>query len=239
MLGAYVGGKASLNATRSPRERAFVKRSIVAASAYALGFTAVELVGLLAFPRTFGTVAVQIVVVGLYGTALVLLILRGNRRQRQIQIEDGTYVDPARYPPLDVSRLPRSAVYGSFAGVIFGGTLWMIIMSAVARDWGAGALVLAAAVLVYAACVRTVLRQPPRYFVASRASLLMVGLLNFAAVNLRWNAWMAAYRGHWTYEPLADWPLWAVNALLVVLFGALFLGEHRRERQARQGDRKI
>ena len=233
VAGAYLGGKASLDATRSPRERAFVKHSMVGYTFFALAFAVVEVVGLLALPRLFATVALQLVLVGAYTAGLVAMILRGNRRQIQIQIEDGTYVDPATLPRPDLSRMAPSAFYGSFAGTIFGGTVWMIPMSLIAGEPGVAALVFATALGLFLLCSRAAIREPKRYLRLSALSLVALALLNLAAVNLRWEAWMDVYRRHWTYEPLADLPVWAMNLGLVLLFGWLLLRLRREERMER------
>jgi hypothetical protein len=229
VAGAYLGGKASLDATRSPRERAFVKRSIWVYAAYGLAFVAVEILGLLALPRLVATVTAQVMIVGAYTVGLVLMIVRGNRRQRQIQIEDGTYVDPSTLPRPDPSRLSPSAFYGAFAGSLFGGTLWMIPMSLIAGEPWVAASVFATTLALFLLFSRAAIRQPTRYRRLSALSLVALALLNFAAVNLRWETWMAIYRRHWTYEPLADLPVWAMNVGLAVLFGWLFLGLRREE----------
>ena len=120
LAGGYIGAKASIENTRSPRERQFMVRTAWVALAVALAFSAVMLLGLLLLPRVFANLAVQLLVAGAYTTLLVVFIVRTNRRQRQIQIEDGTYVDPRALPPPDLAESPKGAIYGSLAGAIFG-----------------------------------------------------------------------------------------------------------------------
>jgi Ca2+/H+ antiporter len=227
VAGAYVGAKASLDATRSPRERAFVRRSIFVFTAYALVFLLVELVGLLAAPRTFGTLPVQIAVVGAYTAGLVAMILRHNRRQRQVQVEDGTYVDPASLPPPDLSRVSRGAVYGAFGGGIFGGTLWILPMSWIAGEPLFGVAVMAFAVVLFIVLTQRALRHPAQFFRLEFLAVAILAVVNTVVINLRWEPWMAAYRRSPFYSPGSDLPLWAMNVLLAALFGWLLLHSGR------------
>lgn len=198
VAGAYVGVKASLDATRSARERAFVMRSIGVFTAFALAFAAVELTGLVLLPAVFDRVSVQLALIALYAAGLVAMIVRSNRAQRRIQEEEGPYVHADSLSASDLSQTPASAIYGSFGGTLFGGTFWLVPLSLIEEDVGLGLAILCAAFVLFFVCARTVLQRPARFFRVMTVAEAALGLLNLAAVNLRWDVWMAAYRRHWT-----------------------------------------
>jgi RNA polymerase sigma factor (sigma-70 family) len=99
LLGGYLGAKASIENTRTPRERAFMVRMSWVCGGFVFVFLAL-LGGTLLLarplirtsPALFAALLIGIVLV--YAIGLVTLILWGNRRQRQIQIEDSTTTEP-------------------------------------------------------------------------------------------------------------------------------------------------
>src|SRR5436190_16607720 len=95
ILGAYIGAKASIENTKSPRERQFmVKQTWWAVACVAAFLCAMALVIkfgkklLPTHPVWFATLLIAL------AAGLMVIIVRANRRQRQIQIEDGTYIAP-------------------------------------------------------------------------------------------------------------------------------------------------
>jgi hypothetical protein len=112
--------------------------------------------------------------------------------------------------------MPPSAIYGSHAGFL-GEVLWMLPMCWLAGDWPVGGAVVAFSAAAYTLSVRLTLRRPERYFRIAFWEGLAYGALLLAVINLRWEPWMAAYRASRWYEPMADWPLWLVNVLVVLL----------------------
>ena len=228
-----MGAKASIENTRSPRERRFMVRTTWIAVALSLAFVAVELLGLLFLPRLFANLTGQLLLVGVYTGVLVSFILRTNRRQRQIQVEDGTHVGP-QVPRADLAEMPPRAIYASFAGGVFGSLCWMPIMAFIARDYAVGLATIAFALVLYAASVRAALRAPRRFFRISMAELAAVAAWTTAVVNWKWVAWMEAYRRSSVYEPMSDLPLGAMNVLLAALFLWMFLRLVQLDRQHRR-----
>jgi RNA polymerase sigma factor (sigma-70 family) len=93
ILGGWLGARASIESTRTPRERAFMVRMSWLAAGYAVLFTlallAVILLGVRLAGRSPGLFAGLIIgVVVLYTAGLFAFVLWGNARQRQIQRED-------------------------------------------------------------------------------------------------------------------------------------------------------
>lgn len=235
LVGAYVGAKASIENTRSPRERRFMVRVTWASLAVSLGFAAVEVLGLLLFPRVFANLAGQLVLGGVYAALLVVLILRTNRRQRQIQIEDGTHLESRQVPPPDLADTPPRAIYASFAGGVFGSLCWMPIMAFIARDHPVGLATIVFALVLYAVSVRAALRTPRDFFRIGIAEAAAVAAWTVAVVNWKWEAWMEAYRRTSLYDPMSDLPLWVMNVLLAALFLWIFFRLVRLDRRHRRG----
>jgi RNA polymerase sigma factor (sigma-70 family) len=218
VLGGYIGARASIENTSSARERAFMVRVAWLAAGLALAFGVVEIAGLLLLPQVFANTPAQVAVIGGYTAILVTFIVRSNQRQRQIQREEG--VNALAPAPGAVAQ--KSAIYGSFAGGIFGGLCWMGPITVIARDWVFGIFVLGCAVALFVAISRAVLRRPERYFALARIELGAVIALNALGINLRWEHWMEAYRRSWLYEPSSDLPVWMINVLLAVIGGWCF-----------------
>jgi len=231
VLGAVIGVKASIDNTRSPRERAFMVRNtwrFVGLVAVFLALTFLTMWVLRS--NTTAQVAAAIALAVAYTVVLVVMIVKLNRRQKAIQIEEGTYIDPATQPG---GPMPRKAIYGSLAGGVFGSTCWMVLVAAIAGDWPtAGAIILASGA-IFALGARACLRDPERYYRKALGVIGAVGGLTLVVVNLRWNAWLAAYRKSPLYQSSNDMPLWAVNLIVLALFGflaiqMLLLGRRQR-----------
>lgn len=221
LAGAYLGGRMSIENTRSPRERRYMVRVTWIAAGLALAFAAVELLGLLLLPRVFATLAGQVVVAVLYAGLLVAFILRTNRRQREIQVEDGTYVDPRSLPtPPPAPAAPR-AILASLAGAVLGPLCWIPIMAFVVGDARVGFATIAFAAGVYALAAWAALRTPRAYFKLALATTVAVGVWTAVIVNLRWEPWLAVYRTTSIYDPASDLPLWAMNLMLATLYLAI------------------
>jgi hypothetical protein len=94
-------------------------------------------------------------------------------------------------------------------------------------------------VVLLFATMAMVRRRPDRY---GTAALLMVcGVLvsTLTAVNLRWAAWMDAYRQSGVYEPVNDVSLTTVNLVVLGAFAvvfALFGAGYVRARGQARGD---
>jgi hypothetical protein len=219
VAGAILGVQASVRNTRSPRERAHMVRFAWLCTGYVAAFLLVLLAGLLFWPRVFGTVAVQVPLWVAYAAGLVVMILRSNRRQRQIRVEDGTWVAPALVSP----SASTGSAWSGLGGATLGAIAWLLPLAFIAGEplWA-----LAIAAVAFTACAvaaRAVARRPPEFFRIEIRLLAVLAVLNFTVVNLRWPDWMAAYR----QSPIfayggVDIPLPWMNVLLLGVFGWLF-----------------
>jgi RNA polymerase sigma factor (sigma-70 family) len=100
--GAFIGARASIVNTRSPRERRFMVQMVWVAVALSTVMVALQLVVAFFFRTLFTSVAWH-VAVGTVETAVILwLVVRTNRRQRQIQVQEGTAKPPP--PPAPHAR---------------------------------------------------------------------------------------------------------------------------------------
>jgi RNA polymerase sigma factor (sigma-70 family) len=232
VAGAILGVQASIRNTRSPRERAFMVRMAWMCTAYVLAFAAVESAGFLLWRRAFATLAVQLPLWLLYAVGLLVLIVRSNRRQRQIRVEDGTWVDPvavAAGPPT------TAQLWGSMGGGAFGAVCWLIPLAFIAGEPLLAVAVTAAAGLSCWLAVRAAARAPADYFRVGIRLVAALGLLNLAVVNVRWTAWMGAYRRSAVFAYGGrEMSLIAVNLMVLAVFGGLVVLFHFNDRNLRR-----
>jgi RNA polymerase sigma factor (sigma-70 family) len=234
VLGAVVGIRASLENTLSPRERAYMVHVTRLGLLYVLAFGVVEALGLLLAPSVVGTLQAQLVLAGVYAAGLLAFILRTNRRQRQIRIEDGTWVEPK---PVDWGSpaATKAAIYGSLGGGVFGSVCWIVPMAWIADDWPTAYAVLAAASVLFVALARVCVRRPQDYYRAAAALAAGAGGINLFVVVLRWEAYEAAYRASRFYTVGAGIPTWVMAPGIVVLSVWLVLRFLDQDRALRQG----
>jgi RNA polymerase sigma factor (sigma-70 family) len=230
LLGGMLGTWFSIRNTNSPRERRFTIR--MALLVWLLLFVLVglpltlALAGLIPKWAYWSCFAVFFVI-------LLPLIFWSNAHQRRIQIEDGTCRQP-EYTPMPVTR---SGVYGSFAGSIFGATLWLLILTALAGDWVSFSVIVGCDILLFLGATALCLRDPQRYWSVAILTACALLAMTLAAINLRWTAWMHAYRQSAAYDPRNDVSLLTVNLILLGLFVALlalFAAQYLRHNAAKK-----
>jgi hypothetical protein len=223
VLGGLFGTWMSVKHTRSPREKwLMVKFGLFVWGELILLFLIIGLLGLLAakdivplwmFWTVFG--------IGMTAHAVLLVpaVIRINRRQRQIQKEDGTYVEPQYHPV----KMSKANVYGAFGGTIFGAVCWIIPVSFISRDWLVAAVALIVAYLTFVISTKSCMRDQRKYWLIVIGDMIALCALNLVIVNLRWNSWMELYRRRSYYDPRFDLPLWAMNLIIGAVFGFLLL----------------
>lgn len=227
LLGGIFGAWCSIKNTRSPRERRFMIRMTVLVWLLLCGLIGVPLVLMLTgiVPAWFYWMCFTV-----FFCILIPLIFWGNRRQQQIQVEEGTFV-----PPPDARATPtKPALYASFGGALFGSILWLLILAGIAHDWAALAAVLGGAAVLLPVTVRIAAR-PGRYWPAAYVAHAGIAALTFGAVNLRWQRWMHVYRRSTLYDSTNDVSLTTINLIVAAafLFALTMLtltARHRRRR---------
>jgi len=222
VLGGYVGTRASIINTRSPRERQFM----IHVGRMVWGFVTAFLL-LLFSAKFFGhglasshPAAFVVTIGGLwvaYLSGLIVFIVWGNSRQRQIQIQDGTYVQRTSAPTAIVSAPSRGAICGSLGGSIVGGTLWMAILAGHTHDWLSLGVVVLAAAGTFIAGTMVCLRRLDKCFAIAAASTAVIGVLAVILMNLRWENWF----GH--DLQFESWSARGMSVVIVLLYSALAL----------------
>ncbi len=216
LLGGLFGSWMSIKNTSSSRERTFmIRMTIVVWSLLVL------LVGLPLVLRlvNVGPKWMYWVLFAVFFALLLPLILWSNARQRQIQKEEGTYLEPQYHP----AEMSKANVYGAFGGSVFGSVCWIIPMSLMTRDWLAAVAVVAAAGLIFIISTKKALHKQERYWRILIWDMIALCVLNLAAVNARWSQWIPVYRQSSSYDRRVDMPLWGVNLIFVAVFGGLLL----------------
>jgi RNA polymerase sigma factor (sigma-70 family) len=214
LLGGLLGTWASIHNTHSPRERRFMIRTSIVMwllLAALMGVLTLALVGMVPRWAFWACFAV-------FFALLPLLITLTNVRQRQIQMEEGTYPPPPGPPP----RFTAGSIYGGFAGGIFGSISWFLLMAGIAHDWLVFALSLAGAMLTFLVTAHIAYRYGRRDLGAWLA-LAGIAVLTFTAVDLRWDVWLPLYRQSRYYDPGRDIPLKVLNVIMIAAFAGTAL----------------
>ncbi|MCU0915899.1 MAG: sigma-70 family RNA polymerase sigma factor [Planctomycetes bacterium] len=231
LLGGILGAWYGVRNTKSNRERSFMLRLLV--------LVCVLLAILVALPLTLTLVGLiprwtYWSCLGVYLILLVSLMFWSNARQKRIQIEEGTSHSPGE----GLAYIPRPGVRTSFVGPIFGGTLWLLIVTGMTQDWMSFGVIVGGDVLLSLVAAMFYARHPERYWSIALLMECALMAMTLAAVNLRWTAWMQAYRRSTTYDPGNDVGLRTLNLILAVLLIALVaLGatQYARHRATRKG----
>jgi RNA polymerase sigma factor (sigma-70 family) len=223
LLGGLFGSWMSIKNAKSSQEKHFmIKCALAMWCELVVLFLVLGLFGLLAVKGVVPKKVFWVVFAIMMTVHLILLmpaILWANRRQRQIQKEQGTYVVP-QYQSVKMSK---ANIYGAFGGSIFGGICWVIPISIITKDWLTAVVVLAIAGAIFIISAKKALRNREKYWRILIWDIIVLCALNLAVVNLRWNQWMPLYRQSPSYNRLGDIPLWGVNLMFIGVFGGLLL----------------
>jgi len=119
--------------------------------------------------------------------------------------------------------LSKGAIYGAFAGGIFGGVAWILPTSFMARDWPAAAIVFAAASLIFVVSTTLCLRDQGRRWRILVWALVALCALNLAVVNTRWNLWKQALKQTPGFTPSTSLSRWTINLAIAAITAALLL----------------
>lgn len=133
--------------------------------------------------------------------------------------------------------LSKGAIYGAFAGGIFGGVAWILPTSFMAKDWPAAAITLAAAALIFLASTTLCLRDQGSRWRILVWTLIALCALNLAVVNIRWSLWKQALKQAPGFTPPTSLSRWTINLAIAAIIAALLLiclrlNSRRREQTA-------
>jgi RNA polymerase sigma factor (sigma-70 family) len=226
LLGAYLGAKASIENTRSPRERRFMIRQTWWAGAYVLAFLAALIMAM-----TFGKrllpehpvafAGLLVALVAGYLAGLLAMVLRSNRRQRDIQIEEGTYVPPAVLQSRLLSSSPerfRRGIYGGLGGGVFGSVAWAGLEAGRHSDWITLGGLTGMALCAWVVGGKAAVKNPRKSLRVLLVTVISVAFLSLSVVDLRWKAWMAVSPGS---AAAKHWTLIGINAFLALLLAVI------------------
>ncbi len=200
LLGGIIGATASIRNAKSPRERNFLIKFTIIVTVWGILFIGVlyamthYLVHNIVWNvhNTVWIVGAMISLILVYLIGLVVLIIWINFRVKKIQMEDGTYIDPATWKKMayqNFGKMSKGSIYGSFAGSIFGSVSWMLPNSIIAHDWVTGIMVILVSVIIYLASVKYCIRRPERYLKILIWAMFYVYLLTITVIFLRWESW--------------------------------------------------
>jgi len=119
--------------------------------------------------------------------------------------------------------LSKGAIYGAFAGGIFGGVAWILPTSFMAKDWPAAAIVFAAASLIFVVSTTLCLRDQSKRWRILVWSMIALCALNLAVVNIRWNLWKQALKQAPGFTPPTSLSRWTINLAIAAIIAALLL----------------
>lgn len=228
MLGAWLGAWFSIRKARSARERNYLIRMTWLLTALVALFSA-ALLGLAIGGRTIAHEQPGFFAMLLggsllaYGLVIFALARRVERRQRQIQHEDGTETSPAEdgQSALELRRR-RAARMGGIAGA----AIAPAFLPVQAGDWVSVGAILVAGLFAYLLCERMARRHPDdwrrRAFFVPFAFL---GICWLALLNLRFTTWFPQLDGRpgfltWTW-------IW-IPVLMALIAGEILLSRRRR-----------
>lgn len=231
IFGAWFGAKASIENTHSPRERKFMIGQVWVGGVYILFFLAALFALILlgrplarSHPVVLG-VATGTLALG-YVFGLLLLIARGNRRQHQIQLEDGTVGPSGLFGPAvsDLTGKPlQASVHGSLAlaASTMGALTWLAVLAGRAGDWSTAVLVVLFGVVVSLTGIRAWWRRPEHWLRIQLRTLAALGLFTLMVFNLRWSDWVETLG---IQEIPQQQLLLGVNLSLVVIYALAVIG---------------
>ena len=195
LLGGAFGIWISIRNTRSPRERRFmIRQSWISAASLVLFAAALSSFIFLgrplaaSHPVIFGC-ALGLSVAG-YWTGMVIWMVRSNRRQWQIRVEDGTDLTPMLATPTRKHQL--WAVYGSLGGSTFGVLGWVVAQAVQANEWVTGIVTVLFGTAVVLVGARVWMRDPEARGRVIVPTLTLLGLFIVAVGLAHWGDWTKA-----------------------------------------------
>lgn len=226
LLGAWIGVRAGVNASKSPRERQFMTKAAWITMALAAGFIAsllaITLLGRdLARENTAVFAGLLVVLIGGYAIAITAAAVWMNRRQIQIRKEDGTYIEPQSAIGSQPGQLTKSTVHGSFAGGIFGGCAWMYILAGRAQDWVGLAIAIVVTAGAFLLSSKLCLRNPRSYFKVLMTTFSSIGAFTLLILNWRWDLWLGSEIKN---DTIGLYTRLGVNGLILLIYAVILIG---------------
>jgi len=217
VMGGIFGTARSIRATETPRERKFIVRLSIIIWVYVIAAMGV-LFAIMQLTQHYHwsaktSLLLQSAFWLIYSAALVTMILRWNRRHRQLRIEEGLPAFPA-----GVAVVTPAGRFLSLAGPSIGGVAWIFAMAIPAGD-KLGIAITAGIVLLLVGWAWWGTHRKPatamRSFYFQFVTILC--LFNLIMLNWRLHTWMAGMTGVSIERIRQNVPLWTANLLLLVI----------------------
>ncbi len=192
ILGGIIGAIISLRSAKSSRERQFLTKSMGITLVWILIFYIVLFSAIHFFLHDTKLLILIFGITAIHLTGFTVLIIWMNRRIKQIQVEEGTYIAPSTWEKQayqNFGKLSKGQIYGGYAGSIFGSICWMLVVSIMANDWFTAIIIILASCLVYLVSTYNCIRNPIRYYKIAIWICFYVYLLTVGAILFRWETW--------------------------------------------------
>jgi hypothetical protein len=222
LMGGIFGTAQSIRATQTPRERRFMVRMSVIVWIYVIVAMGVLFSVMHLSQRYRWSMKTSLVVQSsfwlAYCVALVVMILKMNRRHREVRVEEGLTAIP-----VTAAVISPLASFIAMGGATVGSLGWMLALALPARDFlGAG--------IVGAMVIGLLMREwwvtQKRPATTNRRLymqlVLVLGIFSFAMVNWRLHAWFVGMSGVSIERVRNGIPMWSVNLLLGVIWVFVF-----------------
>jgi RNA polymerase sigma factor (sigma-70 family) len=154
---------------------------------------------------------------------LIPFMIRSMRREKQIQIEDGTYVKPH----VRMLRATNGQIYGAFGGAIFASLLWLIRISSATKDWMVFCVILTFAILVFTTATKLYMKARWHGLRIAIGLFTSIGFLHFLLVNLRWKKWQAVLKN---FRPTLGQVNMTIAAAVAVLILVALIIDWRQQK---------
>jgi RNA polymerase sigma factor (sigma-70 family) len=191
--GGIIGAGMSIRNAKSPLERQFLIKSM----GIMLGWIIVFYISLLSVKYfllhniiSMVTIIIGLTLIHLIGFAILIIWM--HKRIKTIQIEDGTFIDPAEWKKQayqHLGKLRKGQIYGGYAGSIFGAICWMLVLCIMAKDWFTAIMIILAAGVIYFISTKYCLRYPIRYYKIAIGISFSIYAITVVAIYFRWDTW--------------------------------------------------
>ncbi|HEV8290618.1 MAG TPA: sigma-70 family RNA polymerase sigma factor, partial [Tepidisphaeraceae bacterium] len=215
LMGGIFGTARSIRATQTPRERRFVIRLSIIIWIYVFSAMAVLFAIMRLTQRYHWSMKNSLIIQSafwlIYCAALVAMILKWNRRHRQLRLEEGLSPVPA-----GVGTITPVGRFISLCGPTVGGVAWIFAMTLPARDTLGSAITAGFTILLLCWAWLGSHRMPATSMRRFYFQFVTV-LCAFCLIMLNWrlHTWTAAMT-HLSMERVRqNIPLWSANLLLV------------------------
>lgn len=150
-----------------------------------------------------------------FNVILMLLLKRWNARLRDIQKEQGTYIDPQEaFKKYWLRPVSRGKIWGTYAALTFSTVAWIVPLAILSGDWMALLMVTLPAAAIFLASVRSALIRNPHHLPVLQWMVCALFLVDITVINLRWDLWSPA-----VFQGI---PLWLIDFLAMGIFGLIF-----------------